>query len=426
MKNGEAGKTARLFRRSSLSALPGNVVAQTSVDYPPSHARQRIQHPLDQAAGRQRAPFRPSELRDPVAARSSNLTRIKAQGLKDAQQRPCRMFYSTNAAEDEGKMPGNLFGFVLLMGRRHQTAIAALSILLFLAGTAPLEVQRRVVNAVTQGAPYPAILLLVLAYLGLVLLEGLTKLALNLYRGWIGEVAIRWLRMSVLAVSERSREAPLDALAEGVQLSIVLAEAEPVGGFVGTSFSEPLLQAGILVAVGGYMIFLQPLMAFAVAVVFFPQLGFVPLMQSAINRRVASKITVMRHVSEGMVEHVVTSETLNAQSDRVQTLFSTNMGIYRIKFTMNFLMNLMTQLGYAGIFALGGYYVVTGKTEIGTVVAFISGLSKITDPWGALVDWYRDLKVTQVKYAMIRDASIDAAALQDADPAQMKEPALVP
>ncbi|MBB3463111.1 ABC transporter ATP-binding protein [Rhizobium sp. BK377] len=323
-------------------------------------------------------------------------------------------------------MPKNLFGFVLLMGRRHQIAIAALSILLFLAGTAPLEVQRRFINAVTEGAAYPAILLLVLAYLGLVVLEGLTKLMLNLYRGWIGEVAIRWLRMSVLAVSEHSREAPIDAFAEGVQLSIVLAEAEPVGGFVGTSISEPLLQAGILVAVGGYMIFLQPLMAFAVAVVFFPQMGFVPLMQSAINRRVASKITIMRHVGEGMVEHVVTSEALNAQSDRVQTLFSTNMSIYRIKFTMNFLMNLMTQLGYAGIFALGGYYVVTGKTEIGTVVAFISGLSKITDPWGALVDWYRDLKVTQVKYAMIRDASVDAAALQDTSPLQRQEPALVP
>lgn len=322
-------------------------------------------------------------------------------------------------------MPKNLFGFVLLMGRNHQIAIAALSILLFLAGTAPLEVQRRIINAATGGASYQVILILVLAYLGLALLEGLTKLVLNLYRGWIGEVAIRWLRMGVLAVSERSPESPIDALAEGVQVSIVLAEAEPVGGFVGTSISEPLLQAGILVAVGGYMIFLQPLMALAVAVVFLPQIGFVPLMQSAINRRVETKITVMRHVSEGMVEHVATSDAFDAQSGRVQALFSTNMSIYRFKFTMNFLMNLMTQLGYAGIFALGGYYVVTGKTEIGTVVAFISGLSKITDPWGELVDWYRDLKVTQVKYAMIRDASAVANALLDDGVSMDEEPVLM-
>ncbi|MCS3741600.1 hypothetical protein [Rhizobium sp. BK661] len=40
-------------------------------------------------------------------------------------------------------------------------------------------------------------------------------------------------------------------LAEGVEMSIVLAEAEPVGGYVGTGISEPILKAGILLAVGG-------------------------------------------------------------------------------------------------------------------------------------------------------------------------------
>lgn len=74
----------------------------------------------------------------------------------------------------------------------------------------------------------------------------------------------------------------------------------------------------------------------------------------------------------------------------------------------------MMQLGYAGIFALGGYYVITGKTQIGTVVAFVSGLSKINDPWGDLVNWYRDLRVTQVKYALIRDsAQIDVMQTSD-------------
>jgi len=51
-------------------------------------------------------------------------------------------------------MPRNLLGFVLLMGRSHQVALAAISVLLFLAGTAPLEIQRRVINAATQGAAY--------------------------------------------------------------------------------------------------------------------------------------------------------------------------------------------------------------------------------------------------------------------------------
>jgi hypothetical protein len=44
-------------------------------------------------------------------------------------------------------------------------------------------------------------------------------------------------------------------------MSIILTEAEPVGGFVGVSLSEPLMQAGTLATVFVYMIVLQPWMA---------------------------------------------------------------------------------------------------------------------------------------------------------------------
>lgn len=302
-------------------------------------------------------------------------------------------------------MPRSLLGFILMVGRRHQLALAAISILLFVVEAAPLELQRRIVNAATTGATYHAILMLAFGYLGLVTAEGLTKLLLNIYRSWIGEVAIRWLRNWALASSAYPDGSSVEVVAESIQLSIILAEAEPVGGFVGTSISEPLLQIGILAAVGGYLIFLQPLMALVIAVVYCPQIIFVPIMQAVINRWIGSKVSVMRDISEGMIEHIGSAEANAAQSHHVRTLFSINMSIYKLKFVMNFLMNLMTQLGYVGIFILGGYYVVTGKTEIGTVVAFLSGLSKLTDPWGALMDWYRDLKTTQVKYALIRDAS---------------------
>ncbi len=303
----------------------------------------------------------------------------------------------------EDAMPRRLSGFISMMGRGHQALLVLLSVLLFAVGILPLEIQRRIVNGATQGATLSTILGLVLAYLALVLTEGGIKLVLNIYRGWIGEVAIRWLRMTVINTKECHPD-DLTTLAEGVEMSIVLAEAEPVGGFVGTSISEPILQVGILLAVGSYMIFLQPLLALAVIAVFVPQSVLVPVLQGLINQRVKTKITVMRHLSEEMVDHT-SPQSPKHQAARVQRLFATNMSIYKLKYALNFLMNLMFQLGYAGIFALGGYYVITGRIEIGTVVAFISGLNKVSDPWGALVDWYRDLRVTQVKYELIRDAS---------------------
>lgn len=305
----------------------------------------------------------------------------------------------------ESAMPRTLTGFIFMMGRVHQTILLLLSVVLFTLSILPLEVQRRIINGATQGSSFNNILALAFAYLALVLTEGGVKLVLNIYRGWIGEVAVRWLRMAVLDRRKKHMDEQT-TVAEGVEMSIVLAEAEPVGGFVGTSISEPVLQAGVLAAVGGYMIYLQPFLALAVAAVFIPQAVLVPILQSLINQRVTTKITVMRHLSEEMVEHDSSPKASQHQAARVQRLFSTNMSIYKLKHSLNFLINLMIHLGFVGIFTLGGYYVITGRIEIGTVVAFIVGLNKISDPWGALVDWYRDLKITQVKYGLIRDASI--------------------
>jgi ABC-type multidrug transport system fused ATPase/permease subunit len=250
----------------------------------------------------------------------------------------------------------------------------------------------------------------------LALAEGAVKLVLKIYSSWLGEAAVRWLRLQVFEASNVAAKSDHASTTEGVQLSIVLAEAEPVGGFVGTSISEPLLQIGILTAVCGYLVYLQPLMTIIVITIFLPQSAFVPAMQAAINRRVGQRISIMRNVSEEIVALGRAIDADGSQGGRIQDIFRINMSIYKIKFTMNFMMNLMTQMGYAGIFALGGYYVVTGKIEIGTVVAFVSGLSKINDPWGDLVNWYRDLRVTQVKYGLIyMSAQVGAVLTDDRD-----------
>src|SRR4029078_8058796 len=77
------------------------------------------------------------------------------------------------------------------------------------------------------------------------------------------------------------------------------------------------------------------------------------------------------------------------------------MQIYRRKFGMNFLMNVLYQLGVIGVLAVGGWFLTRGETQIGTVVAFISGLARTNDPWNDLVDFFRNLANAGVKYALI-------------------------
>jgi ABC-type bacteriocin/lantibiotic exporter with double-glycine peptidase domain len=87
-------------------------------------------------------------------------------------------------------------------------------------------------------------------------------------------------------------------------------------------------------------------------------------------------------------------------------VFRIDMGIYTLKFTLNFLMNITTHLGTVAILGLGAWLVVQGRTEVGTVVAFLSGLSNIVDPWGELVNWYQSLMVTSAKYSLVREATV--------------------
>jgi hypothetical protein len=46
----------------------------------------------------------------------------------------------------------------------------------------------------------------------------------------------------------------------------------------------------------------------------------------------------------------------------------------------------------------------TDQLEVSGVVAFISGAGRLNDPWGDLVNHFRDFSLTQVKYNLVADS----------------------
>jgi ABC-type multidrug transport system fused ATPase/permease subunit len=325
-------------------------------------------------------------------------------------------------ALDIDAMPRSLWTYIWQISGRDQLRLSLLTVLVFLLTMAPLEVQRRVVNDAIGHRNLPSILLLCAGYVVVVLIQGGLKLWLNLYRARVSETATRHLRLQARDLSNQAPPAPLQAEHEGVKVSVVVAEVDPVGGFIGLSVSEPLLHGGILLSIFGYMVFLQPWMALVCLGVFVPQLVFVPLMQGAINRRTQSRIRILRKVSVDIVDRASnanSSEPTNPALDeryaedgrgddhfeeRADRIFRLDMRIFRLKFTMNFLMNSMQHLAIAAILFVGGWFVVEGRTEVGTVVAFISGLDRVNDPWGDLVNYFREMTSARVKYRLVADA----------------------
>jgi ABC-type bacteriocin/lantibiotic exporter with double-glycine peptidase domain len=302
-------------------------------------------------------------------------------------------------------MPRTLFGYIWQTSARQQGALAALSIVVFLLSAVPLELQRRVVNdAIAHGAT-GTVLWLAAAYAAVALTEGGVKLCMNIYRARVSESTVRELRHGIGSVTSNLAMAEDRALAEGIEISMILSEAEPIGGFTGISVSEPLLQGGILLTVFGYLTYLEPWMALLNLAVLSPQLVFVPLIQRAISQRAEARIRTLREVSGEIVGAAGGDVALAAAQDsHIDRVFRINMGIFKLKFTMNFLMNLMHHLGVATVLGVGGWYAVQGKLEVGTVVAFVSGLAKVNDPWGDIVNWYREMVVVSMRYRLVADA----------------------
>jgi len=318
-------------------------------------------------------------------------------------------------------VPKHLWSYIWKVSGRDQIWLSVLTVVVFLLTLAPLELQRRVINDAIGHKNLPSILFLCLAYVAVVLVQGGIKLWVNIYRSRVSETATRHLRLQARQASTASVAG--EPCQEGVQLSIIVSEVEPVGGFVGISCSEPLLHGGILLSVFGYMLYLQPLMALVSLGVFLPQLFFVPLMQATINRRTKAKIKILREVSVEIVNATTQSDaprqssaprtSEGRQSDEdpdhayvqhADRIFQLDMHIFRLKFSMNFLMNSMQHLAIAAILFVGGWFVVEGRTEVGTVVAFISGLDRVNDPWGDLVNYFREMTSSRVKYRLVERA----------------------
>ena len=314
----------------------------------------------------------------------------------------------------------DLYRYIWKTSARRQVILSILAVAVFLLELAPLELQRRIVNGAVAHRDFHFIGLLCLVYVAVALLYGGLKFGLNVLRSSVGEAANQRLRLQVdpagtdetrrPAVAAEAKTPPRVAPAEngtaerGIKISIIVSEVEAVGGFVGSSICDPVLNAGILLSVFGYMLLMQPWLALIALMIFAPQLLFVPFLQKAINVRTKQRIESLREVSVDIANEETDASgksVRKAFAQRVKEVYRLNMGIFYRKFGMIFLMNLLYTLGVISILGVGAWLLLQGKTEVGTIVAFISGLGLMNDPWRDLVNYFRDLTNAGLKYRLI-------------------------
>jgi ABC-type multidrug transport system fused ATPase/permease subunit len=310
-------------------------------------------------------------------------------------------------------MPPTLYAYIWRNSRRGQIILCVLTVAVSFLTAVPLELQRRIVGDALPAGRLPQLLLLSAVYLGVLLVQGGLKYGLNVYRGRMVEEITRRLRLTIFDAT-RPRAAGdhvhhgLEPANAGAIVSMVAAEAEDLAGFVGDSFSFPLLQGGTAAFVVGYLLWVQPTIAAFGILLYLPQLVVVPVGQGAINRWSARHVRLVRQIGDLIaLPFAAANGDAAAYRRLVDDSFLARVTIYRIKFFLTFFGNFLDAVGPLIVLAIGGWLVMRGGIEVGTLVVFISGFQKLADPWDQLTNFYRMLSTARVKYRLIADTLPD-------------------
>jgi ABC-type multidrug transport system fused ATPase/permease subunit len=282
-----------------------------------------------------------------------------------------------------------------------QIVLIVLSVLVAALAAAPLHYQKEIVNGLAGTMNRQQLLLLCAQFLGVLVVSSGLKFALGYRSAVLGEGVIRRIRVRILGECAKGAGTEGDQrIPSGTLVTMISVEAEEVGKFVGEAIATPLLQVGVLISVVAFIASTQPLLGLIVAGVVLPQAAIVLAVQKRINTKVGERVKLLRGASDRIVAADLSraEDEVHADFDRI---FEARRSIALFKLSSKFALNAVAGLGTAGVLLLGGWLVLGERTDIGTVVAALTGMARISQPWRELVAFYRNLSAVRVKYELL-------------------------
>lgn len=292
--------------------------------------------------------------------------------------------------------PPSIFGYVFLQSGWAQAALLVLALATAALATAPLELQRRIVNEAIDSGDAALLLTLGAIFVSVLIAQKVVKFIFSLYRGLVSEDVLRGARRRIYTKDV----APRAQTAGRAQATAILGEElQNLAGFVGTALSDLMVNLATVLFILGYMLFVEPVLVLAGIVIFALQVAFIPAIQRRLDALTAERTRLRRALNAEIVE-LAAPETVAQRLDRIRNVRASahvwkNLG--------KSLVNLANHLGSAVALILGGWLVITGQTSLGTVVAFVSGFERIVDPARSLIANYQTIRRAAVEYKMIND-----------------------
>lgn len=291
-----------------------------------------------------------------------------------------------------------LYSAIWRVSGRRQVVLILLSAAIAALAAVPLEFQKRIVNLLTQGdIDARNLVLLGAGMLAAILLSLGLKWLMGYRSGLLGEDLIRLIRNRLVAGAEDPDNGKVQT---GTLATAVSAEAEEVGKFAGSAFSQPVVQIGTLFSVIGFIASTQPRLGLIALAMILPQIVLVLLSQRQVNALVAERVHVLRRATNGITASDI-RDTADAVIRDFDTIYDTRRRMFIWKLSTKFLLSAINGAGTVAVLTLGGWLVLQGETDVGTVVAATAGLGRIQGPTTFLIAFYRQVSASRVKYDLL-------------------------
>jgi ABC-type multidrug transport system fused ATPase/permease subunit len=303
-----------------------------------------------------------------------------------------------------------LYAYVWRSSASQQIVLIILAIIAAVLATAPLELQRHIINTLAGHEKFERLGWLCGGYLIAALAIGGLKYIVNIKSAGLGEFTSRSLREEVLrsfSSSVHPDAAPDETRKNrsGALVTTISSQAEAVGKFVGDCISTPIVQAGTLLSVLGYMLYTEPRLGLVALFIAVPQLFVVPVIQRRLNVYVRERSHTLVRAGDLMVDPALSRGTSPSSlgseiSKAFETIYFARLHTFKLKFGLKFLISALQSAVFVLLFA-GGIMVLNGKTEIGIVVAFISGLDRVLEPWREMIAFLRSTSAARIQFDLI-------------------------
>ena len=265
-------------------------------------------------------------------------------------------------------------------------------------------------------------------FLVAVALNGWFKLYINTFKGKLGERLLRRLRYELFDRVLRYPISKARQVKPSEVTSAIKDEVEPLGEFFGDAFSIPVF-LGAQAITGLLFLFLQSTMfgVITLAIVLF-QAWIIPRLRRRLLVLGRMRQTAARRLSGRIGEYVQGMDDvhLHGVSNRarfniwgmLRNILAIRFELYQRKFQVKFLNNFLIQLLAFLFYLIGGYLVITGRMDLGSLVASIAAYKDLPAPIKGIIDWDQQRLLNQIRY----EQAIEDFANTDITPAERQAP----